>query len=150
MKFASHKACSAFSTSVRFLTYIHSLQTTNSIFTGLHSRLEFVWAFLKLQLSLYSWHSALFSHHTHKSSPLLNNHTTENPQCSAGMIFTYSAKEVSCQCIWGAADSQSAAGRSKVHIRVLPTVQVGLIRCYGNSCYKGSFVPEGQAQFLWH
>lgn len=39
--------------------------------------------------------------------------------------------------------AQSAGGRSKVHIPTLLLVQVGLIRCYGNSCDSSKVCSRG-------
>lgn len=56
-------------------TCIHTLLLCKHYF-ALDFRVDwslFIWAFLKWQLSLYSWHSALFSH-PQTNHPLLNNH----------------------------------------------------------------------------
>lgn len=165
MKRTSHGACSAFRGRLYLLTRTHthsSLRSANIILRRTSPQLRECLDISEITIvSFFSTQHFVFSPHT--NCPWLNKparkHSPEFAENSLPkrrhvLIFFntpplhYFAGEFYASEV--AAYERSAAGGGKVHIPALPAEQVGLICCYGNSCYKERFVPEGQAHFLWH
>lgn len=170
MKRTSHGACSAFRGRLYLLTRAHThtprCGRQTSFCTALGRSLENVWTFSEITIvSFFLTRHFVFSPHT--NCPWLNKPApktftrihckfcTKAPSCFRFFkhpppppLFRRGVLAVNSSEV--AAYWRSAAGGGKVHILVLPAEQVGLICCYGNSCYKERFVPEGQAHFLWH